>query len=88
MKSNITELAGYVGKTCSWRAALNVTVQVRVVDVRRAFGRLDLLVEPIAGSGQLWIDQEKVEWPAEIVVAEKGKGKTLPNWRGQPGRHV
>ena len=33
-----------------------LTVRVRVLDSRKAFGRDDVLVTPADGSGQKWID--------------------------------
>lgn len=30
-------------------------VRIRIVDVREVFGRVDCLVEPVAGSGRQWV---------------------------------
>ena len=31
-------------------------VKVRVIDFRKAFGRDDVLITPVAGSGEQWVD--------------------------------
>jgi hypothetical protein len=44
----------YIGRTALVDLA-GVLVQVRVLDIRSAFGRIDAHVTPIAGSGQTWL---------------------------------
>lgn len=36
-------------------------VAVRVLDARSNFGRVDVLVTPITGNGERWIDLERVQ---------------------------
>jgi hypothetical protein len=38
----------------------SLMVEVKVKDARIRFGHLDLLVTPIAGSGERWIEQHRV----------------------------
>ena len=37
-----------------------LTIPVRVTDVRIAFGRVDVLVTPIGGSGERWVNADKL----------------------------
>lgn len=40
--------------------AEGLRVQVRILESRRVFGRIDLLVSPVAGSGQAWVRERRV----------------------------
>ena len=37
-----------------------LTIDVRVVDARRRYGHLDLLVVPKSGSGERWIERKNI----------------------------
>ena len=37
-----------------------LTVGVKIADVRVRFGHLDLLVKPLNGSGERWVEQHRV----------------------------
>ncbi|MCE5226667.1 MAG: hypothetical protein LLG05_12520 [Porphyromonadaceae bacterium] len=37
-----------------------LTVKVRVIDSRKSFGRDDVLITPVNGSGEQWIDLTRV----------------------------
>ncbi len=39
----------------------DLTVAVEIVDARTRFGHLDFQVRPLAGSGEQWIEQHRVE---------------------------
>jgi hypothetical protein len=39
----------------------DLRVQVRITDARLRFGHLDLLVTPVSGSGERWIEQHRVQ---------------------------
>jgi hypothetical protein len=59
MKITYTSMAKLIGKT----AKLNIErllVSVHVMDVKTAFGRIDVLVEPVTGSGEKWVSSEKI----------------------------
>lgn len=49
------ELASFVGRTGHYQARAGMTVEIRVTNARESYGRLDLLVAPIAGTGEAWI---------------------------------
>lgn len=38
-----------------------LSVLVRVVDSRKVFGRIDVLVTPVNGYGEQWISMDRVE---------------------------
>ena len=60
------ELAGYVGRTGEMfildrsGAMITMRVPVTVKDARQAFGRTDLLVSPVGGTGESWVSIERV----------------------------
>lgn len=41
--------------------AKGMKVEVRICEVRSAFGRIDALITPLAGSGQAWVDVTTLE---------------------------
>ncbi len=44
-------------------AGLNIeglTVHVRLLDVKQVFGRVDVLVTPVNGAGQKWVQSDKL----------------------------
>lgn len=61
------ELDSYIGVKGNLPVGRNraggydLTVRVIVRDVRLAFGRIDLLVEPLAGTGSKWVNQANIE---------------------------
>lgn len=42
-----------------WRAS-ELSFAVTVIDVRANFGRVDLLVQPVAGAGRAWLSSDRV----------------------------
>ena len=61
-----TELAAYVGLKGFLVAGL-LNVLVRSLDAREVYGRLDILVEPVAGTGKAWVSESRIAWQAEDV---------------------
>jgi hypothetical protein len=56
----LSSMIGREGILITQREKLRV--RVRVVDVRMAYGRRDLLVEPVAGSGPpVWVSAQRVK---------------------------
>lgn len=58
---NSTELAEYVGREGLLRVD-HLSVTVRSLDAREVFGRLDVLVEPVQGTGQAWVAESRITW--------------------------
>lgn len=59
-------LARFIGKeglarlVASTNGKGSVLVPVKVKDARSVFGRVDVLVSPIGGEGELWMDAERL----------------------------
>ena len=59
------ELTAKIGKKGTARLTTHgkgfVTVEIEVTDARTAFGRIDLEVTPVAGSGRMWVSADSVQ---------------------------
>lgn len=59
------ELAKLIGRTGVLPVDVeregDLRIQVEVKDARKSYGRTEVLVEPIAGSGQRWVHADRVE---------------------------
>lgn len=67
----------YKDKCGNWRSPQGITVPVRVLDARRAYGRIELQVTPLNGEGEAWVqaayvtlDKYKKLTPAELDKAQ------------------
>ena len=49
------ELHSFIGRAGQYQARAGMTVAVTVTNARESYGRLDLLVAPVAGTGEAWI---------------------------------
>jgi len=49
------ELTKFVGKTGRWKTQ-GVEIEVTITDARLMFGRIDVLITPVAGKGEAWVD--------------------------------
>lgn len=49
---------------------LSLIVSVTIQDVRTAYGRVDALVTPCAGSGQRWVSAERLSLPRTSVASK------------------
>ena len=56
------ELAAYVGRTGLLSFDGKIAVEVRAHDAREVYGRLDILVEPVAGTGEVWVAESRIAW--------------------------
>lgn len=59
-KGDKPNLDDYKGRTGTI-AVDDLMVEVKIADARLRFGHLDLLVTPVAGSGERWVEQHRVE---------------------------
>lgn len=56
------DLLPLIGRTGLWSTPMgNFAVRVRVLAARRCFGRIELQVTPLEGSGTTWTPQGRVE---------------------------
>ena len=67
------EAATYVGKLGVLHTE-GLRINVRIIDARKAYGRIDVLVEPIGGEGEAWVVHTKVEFIlSKYIIREGGK---------------
>ena len=64
-------LVGFIGQTGSLTVELSLTVPVRVVDARRCWDRLDFLVVPTHGTGQRWVQADRVALDTDRALAQR-----------------
>lgn len=57
---NTKELSELIGKSALLTTELSLTVPVTIADVRQAYGRTDFLIKPVNGSGERWVNSERV----------------------------
>ena len=61
---NVSSLAAYIGKTgvltCEY-----LSVDVTVIDAKRSYDRTLLLVRPVCGTGEQWVEEARISWVAE-----------------------
>lgn len=56
------ELSAYVGKKGLLNFGGTIAIEITSKDAREVFGRLDVLVEPVAGTGEAWVAESRVAW--------------------------
>jgi len=56
---NASSLALYIGKTGVLRCEY-LSVDVTIVDAKRSYGRTLLLVRPVSGNGEQWVEESRV----------------------------
>ena len=59
------ELATYVGREGLLSGVGLLSVCIRSLDAREVYGRLDVLVEPVEGTGEAWVSESRIAWQAE-----------------------
>jgi hypothetical protein len=58
-EQNASALALYLGKTGVLRCEY-LSVDVTIADAKRSYGRTLLLVRPVAGAGEQWVEESRV----------------------------
>jgi hypothetical protein len=57
----LAEYSTYIGRTATVTDVFpGVDMAVRIIDVRTAFGRIDVKVTPVTGSGDTWVNINRV----------------------------
>ncbi len=57
----MSEHAKNIGLTATYRGTGNGLVfEVRIIDFKSVFGRIDYHVEPVAGSGSAWVSSDSI----------------------------
>jgi hypothetical protein len=63
-EQNASSLALYLGKTGLLRCEY-ISFDVIVADAKRNYGRTLLLVRPVSGTGEQWVEESRVRWTSE-----------------------
>ena len=66
---NTAELSKAIGRR-GQLASNGLLVTVTVLDARIAYNRVDYLVEPAMGSGQVWVSSSRVRFADEKEVSQ------------------
>ena len=66
-EQNASSLALYLGKTGVLRCEY-LSIDVTVADAKRSYGRTLLLVRPVSGTGEQWVEESRVSWISEERV--------------------
>jgi hypothetical protein len=64
VEQNATSLALYIGKTGALRCEY-LSIDITVADAKRSYGRTLLLVRPVAGAGEQWVEESRIQRPQE-----------------------
>ena len=63
-EQNASSLALYIGKSGVLRCEY-LSIDITVADAKRSYGRTLLLVRPVAGTGEQWVEENRIRWAAE-----------------------
>ena len=63
-EQNASSLALYIGKTGALRCEY-LSIDVTIVDAKRSYGRTLLLVRPVSGAGEQWVEEGRVSGISE-----------------------
>lgn len=63
---NLLDLTKLIGREGSLGNGDGLTVLVTVTSVKVCYGRPRLLVSPLSGSGQVWVDASRVQFTEEV----------------------
>ena len=67
-EQNASLLALYIGRTGALRCEY-LSVNVTIVDAKRSYGRTLLLVRPVSGTGEQWVDEGRITWSTDTETA-------------------
>jgi len=70
VEQNASSLALYIGKSGLLRCEY-LCVEIIVADAKRSYGRTLLLLWPIAGTGEQWVEESRIRWNAPGEVERK-----------------
>jgi len=64
-EQNASSLALCIGKTCVLRYEY-LSINVTIADAKRSYGRTLLLVRPVSGAGEQWVEESRVSGISEV----------------------
>jgi len=67
-EQNASSLALYIGRTGALRSEY-LCVNVTVADAKRSYGRTLLLVRPVSGAGEQWVEEGRITWNTDADAA-------------------
>lgn len=56
----LKEIIDTIGKEVNLKVENDIIIKVIVKDVRKVWGRIDFLIEPVAGEGEKWVSSERI----------------------------
>lgn len=59
-QTTVSYLQAFLNQQAYVRTPEGLLVKVKILDAKVAWGKTRLLVEPLAGSGQVWIDESRL----------------------------
>ena len=74
-EQNASSLALYIGRTGAVRCEY-LSVNVTVVDAKRSYGRTLLLVRPVSGAGEQWVEEGRITWNTDAETASPVQNRT------------
>ncbi|HET9218990.1 MAG TPA: hypothetical protein VFR18_18545 [Terriglobia bacterium] len=60
-EQNASSLALYIGRAGALRFD-SLSVDITVADSKRSYGRTLLLVRPVSGTGEQWVEESRIAW--------------------------
>ena len=54
----VSELSKLIGELFIWQASKAIHIECRIVDVREVWGRVQVLIAPLSGTGQQWVNYD------------------------------
>jgi hypothetical protein len=64
---SVNTLKEYIGQTATIRLS-GLTIAVRIIDIKETWGRTRYLVTPIAGSGEIFVENIRISEGVRIPV--------------------
>lgn len=61
---NAHELSQMIGRSASW-TIFDLNIPVEVTDARYMFGRTDIQIQPVGGTGKHWCSRHAIRFPDE-----------------------
>ena len=74
-EQNASSLALYIGKSGVLRCEY-LSIDITVADAKRSYGRTLLLVRPVAGTGEQWVEENRIRWAEDMDSFLRDRGKT------------
>jgi hypothetical protein len=74
---NASSLVLYIGKMGALRCEY-LSVDITIADAKRSYGRTLLLVRPVSGSGEQWVEESRITFAQEAIMQAGSGRRNLP----------